>query len=130
MELWSLSHNTGPWKDCYHVRQAGYANSGMYLIKPEGTEKLIQVWCDHSHDQGGWTVIQRRVDGAVNFFRNWDNYKVNLLKTLLLLFCGNLCLSRQATTHFSVVSGIFMSNWFMVTTQHPVSRLKACNLQL
>ncbi|XP_041064521.1 angiopoietin-related protein 1a [Carcharodon carcharias] len=65
----------GPWKDCYHVRQAGYSNSGMYLIKPEGTDKLMQVWCDHSHDQGGWTVIQRRVDGAVNFFRNWENYK-------------------------------------------------------
>ncbi|XP_048395083.1 angiopoietin-related protein 1a [Stegostoma tigrinum] len=65
----------GPWKDCYHVQQAGYANSGMYLIKTEGTDKLIQVWCDHSHDQGGWTVIQRRVDGAVNFFRNWENYK-------------------------------------------------------
>ncbi|XP_007901156.1 angiopoietin-related protein 1a [Callorhinchus milii] len=65
----------GPWKDCYHVWQAGYANSGMYLIKPSGTDEIMQVWCDHGHDQGGWTVIQRRMDGAVNFFRNWENYK-------------------------------------------------------
>ena len=24
---------------------------------------------------GGWTVIQRRVDGTTNFFRNWQAYK-------------------------------------------------------
>lgn len=36
----------------------------------------MQVWCDQRHDPGGWTVIQRRLDGSVNFFRNWETYKV------------------------------------------------------
>jgi hypothetical protein len=48
----------------------------MYLVKPENANKLMQVWCDQRHDPGGWTVIQRRLDGSVNFFRNWETYKV------------------------------------------------------
>ncbi|XP_030628831.1 angiopoietin-related protein 1a [Chanos chanos] len=65
----------GPFRDCFQVRQAGHSTSGMYLLKPEGTDKLIQAWCEHGLDNGGWTVFQRRKDGSVNFFRNWENYK-------------------------------------------------------
>ncbi|MBN3314981.1 ANGL1 protein, partial [Atractosteus spatula] len=65
----------GPFRDCYQVRQAGHSTSGIYLLKPDGSDRLMQVWCEHGLDNGGWTVIQRRKDGSVNFFRNWDNYK-------------------------------------------------------
>lgn len=40
----------------------------------------VQLWCDNSLDPGGWTVIQKRTDGSVNFFTNWDNYKVIIKK--------------------------------------------------
>lgn len=69
---------SGPFKDCYQVRQAGHTTSGMYLLKTEGSDRLIQAWCEHGLDNGGWTVLQRRKDGSVNFFRNWENYKVSL----------------------------------------------------
>ncbi|XP_007550613.1 PREDICTED: angiopoietin-related protein 1-like [Poecilia mexicana] len=65
----------GPFKDCYQVRRAGHSTNGMYLLKTDNSESLIQVWCEHSLDNGGWTVLQKRKDGSVNFFRNWENYK-------------------------------------------------------
>lgn len=72
--LYSVS---GPFKDCLQAQEDGYSISGMYLLKPENANKLMQVWCDMRHDPGGWTVVLRRQDGSVNFFRNWETYKVN-----------------------------------------------------
>ncbi|MBN3323867.1 ANGL2 protein, partial [Atractosteus spatula] len=66
---------TRPWKDCLQALEDGHDTSGMYLVKPENANRLMQVWCDQRHDPGGWTVIQRRQDGSVNFFRNWEIYK-------------------------------------------------------
>lgn len=71
-----LSSPSGPFKDCLQALEDGHTASGMYLVKPENANRLMQVWCDQRHDPGGWTVIQRRVDGSVNFFRNWETYKV------------------------------------------------------
>ena len=42
----------------------------------------MDVYCDmnathpsSSWKRGGWVVIQRRIDGSTNFFRNWASYK-------------------------------------------------------
>lgn len=75
--LWPSPPSTGPFRDCFHVRKAGHGTSGMYLLKTNGSDQLIQAWCEHGLDNGGWTVLQRRKDGSVNFFRNWENYKVS-----------------------------------------------------
>ncbi|XP_061784227.1 angiopoietin-related protein 1-like [Nerophis lumbriciformis] len=65
----------GPFRDCLEAQEAGHITSGMYLIKPDETDRSLQVWCEQDMDNGGWTVIQSRKDGSVNFFRNWENYK-------------------------------------------------------
>ncbi|XP_007117596.1 angiopoietin-related protein 1 isoform X2 [Physeter macrocephalus] len=67
--------NEGPFKDCQHAKEAGHSVSGIYMIKPENSNGPMQLWCENSLDPGGWTVIQKRTDGSVNFFRNWENYK-------------------------------------------------------
>uniref|UniRef100_A0A673GC70 Angiopoietin-like 6 n=1 Tax=Sinocyclocheilus rhinocerous TaxID=307959 RepID=A0A673GC70_9TELE len=70
-----VTKSPGPWNDCHQVLESGEKTSGIYLLRPHNTNRLLQAWCDQSRAQGGWTVIQRRQDGFVNFFRTWDQYK-------------------------------------------------------
>ncbi|XP_056001686.1 techylectin-5A-like [Ostrea edulis] len=61
-------------KDCQDVLWAGNTKSKVYTIRPHGGGDL-EVFCDQHTDRGGWTVIQRRMDGTVDFFRKWNDYK-------------------------------------------------------
>ena len=46
----------------------------MYTIKPDNLSPF-DVFCNQTTAGGGWTVFQKRVDGSVNFFLYWSNYK-------------------------------------------------------
>ncbi|XP_071393475.1 microfibril-associated glycoprotein 4-like [Centroberyx affinis] len=59
--------------DIYH--QDTSRPSGVYTIFPIGVTSAVEVYCDMASEGGRWTVIQRRMDGTVNFYRPWDQYK-------------------------------------------------------
>uniref|UniRef100_A0A6P7GKW1 Fibrinogen C domain-containing protein 1-B-like n=1 Tax=Diabrotica virgifera virgifera TaxID=50390 RepID=A0A6P7GKW1_DIAVI len=64
-----------PFKNCKEILESGVNISGIYEIQPIGSNKLINVTCDMETRGGGWTVIQRRIDGSVEFYRGWREYK-------------------------------------------------------
>ena len=62
------------YHDCSHAWNEGQRESGVYTIKLSATSQPFDVFCRMT-STGGFTVIQRRMDGSVNFDRSWNDYK-------------------------------------------------------
>lgn len=44
------------------------------MIDPDG-KGAFQIFCNQTKDGEAWAVIQRRLNGSVDFFRDWEDYK-------------------------------------------------------
>ncbi|XP_048849910.1 tenascin isoform X2 [Brienomyrus brachyistius] len=61
--------------DCSQELLNGIPDSDETEIFPNGNRgPSALVYCDMETEGGGWTVIQRRMDGTTNFFRRWKEY--------------------------------------------------------
>ncbi|XP_034649635.1 ficolin-1-like isoform X2 [Trachemys scripta elegans] len=78
----------GP-RNCKELLAKGRTLSGWYAIYPGVAVDSITVFCDMDTDGGGWIVFQRRADGSVDFFRDWDSYKKGFGNQLTEFWLGN-----------------------------------------
>ncbi|XP_055482675.1 angiopoietin-1 [Psammomys obesus] len=65
-----------PFRDCADVYQAGFNKSGIYTIYFNNMPEPKKVFCNMDVNGGGWTVIQHREDGSLDFQRGWKEYKM------------------------------------------------------
>nr|XP_049608236.1 fibrinogen C domain-containing protein 1-like isoform X5 [Syngnathus scovelli] len=59
-------------RDCSDIKAAG-KSTGVYMLFSGSNS--FKAYCNMWQDGGGWTVIQRRRDDTVDFFRGWDDYR-------------------------------------------------------
>ncbi|KAG9332204.1 hypothetical protein JZ751_015495 [Albula glossodonta] len=59
--------------DCHQLYLGGETSSGVYTVRPSGSQPF-QVFCEMT-SEGGWTVIQSRKDGSVDFDQLWQEYR-------------------------------------------------------
>ncbi|KAK3106836.1 hypothetical protein FSP39_000926 [Pinctada imbricata] len=59
--------------------------TGIYTIEPIPGRRTVNATCI----AGGWTVIQQRKDGSVDFYRTWQEYKVGFGTAASEYWIGN-----------------------------------------
>ncbi|XP_060916109.1 angiopoietin-2b [Labrus mixtus] len=64
------------FRDCAEILQSGVTESGTYSIRLPNSTRTVKVFCDMKTRGGGWTVLQHRRNGSVDFHRGWRDYKV------------------------------------------------------
>ncbi|XP_034040512.1 angiopoietin-2a isoform X2 [Thalassophryne amazonica] len=62
------------YTDCAAVFKSGNTETEVYTLTIPNT--TLEAFCDMETEGGGWTVLQKRFDGRVDFHRTWQEYKM------------------------------------------------------
>ncbi|XP_049630029.1 ficolin-2-like isoform X3 [Suncus etruscus] len=79
--------DTGP-RSCHQLLSRGHVLNGWHNIFLPDCQR-VEVLCDMDTDGGGWTVFQRRSDGSVDFYRDWESYRRGFGSRLGEFWLGN-----------------------------------------
>lgn len=88
-------------RECEEIIRNGGETSEMYLIQPDKSGKPYRVYCDMNTENGGWTVIQNRQDGSVDFGRKWDPYQQGF---------GNIASSQEGKKYCGLPGEYWLGN--------------------
>ncbi|XP_056148408.1 angiopoietin-2a [Lampris incognitus] len=98
------------YMDCAAVFKSGNTESGVYALTLPNTTHEIKAFCDMETEGGGWTVLQKRFDGRVDFHRTWSEYKSGFGDPSSEHWLGNDFVSRL-TNQQPYKLRIQMSDW-------------------
>ncbi|XP_053566346.1 angiopoietin-2 [Bombina bombina] len=98
------------FKDCAEAYKAGFTASGIYTLTLLNTTDQVKTYCDMKNGGGGWTVIQKRFDGSVDFHRTWKEYKKGFGDASGEYWLGNELVS-QLTNMQRYVLKIQLKDW-------------------
>ncbi|CAG09407.1 unnamed protein product [Tetraodon nigroviridis] len=96
--------------DCAAVFKSGNTQSGVYTLTLPNTTTEVKAFCDMETDGGGWTVLQKRFDGSVDFHRTWQEYKKGFGELSKEFWLGNEFVSKL-TNQQSYKLRIELSDW-------------------
>lgn len=103
--------------DCSQVD--GHAN-GLFMVAPSGQHRPIM-----SHCVNGWTTIQRRHDGSVDFNRSWEDYSQGFGSPAGEYWIGNEALSHLTVNNCTslriVMQDIYDNTWEAVYSDFHVA---------
>ena len=61
-------------RNCAEIYKSGETSDGVYTSRPDNLP-AFDVFCDQTTDGGRWTVFQTRLNGSVDFYLYWNDYK-------------------------------------------------------
>nr|AAI29966.1 Angiopoietin 4 [Mus musculus] len=98
------------FQDCAEIKRSGVNTSGVYTIYETNMTKPLKVFCDMETDGGGWTLIQHREDGSVNFQRTWEEYKEGFGNVAREHWLGNEAVHRL-TSRTAYLLRVELHDW-------------------
>ena len=115
-------------RDCKEHHNNRERINGLYKIHKNIDGRTIQVYCDQTTDSGGWTVIQKRMDGSENFYRNWTEYKLGFGQLHREHWLGNENIYLLTAQAF--LKGSELRNDMMVKRESRMRWVKYSNFQV
>ncbi|KAM4591979.1 angiopoietin-2a isoform 1-T1 [Odontesthes bonariensis] len=98
------------YMDCAAVYKSGNTHSGVYTLTIPNTTVEVKAFCDMETEGGGWTVLQKRFDGRVDFHRTWQEYKKGFGEPSGEFWLGNEFVSRL-TNQQTYKLRVQLSDW-------------------
>ena len=114
--------------DCGELKLTN-GQDGSYTIFPYGvSNSSITVYCRFASD-GAWTVIQRRFNGSVDFYRNWTEYQRGFGNSH-----GEYWLGNDVIHHLTALGNytlkILLTDWNNVSSYAEYSKFLVANATL